>query len=262
MVRTRADRLKNPSKSPDKIKKPISVSKKKSPKKKSPIKKTIKRKTTKRKTPVKKSPKKKVARKTTKKTSKKRTVAKKRCRAFKLDKCNTTTIDDVNPIARLMYSLQGTRFMNSMDFLEGLLLSKPRKHGIDYLYNQTPGNMIKLFITNDILFESDIGFDGDIIDQWRFVLQKSIDNTRMRNGNGETMFYINDYINDTDKIVQVISDVAFIRFVYQDLVHRPSCNSVRKATLDSLMVSDIITKKVISDIPIDILEVLKLFTIF
>lgn len=248
MVRTRADRARNTSKSPGKTtpKPPKRAPKraKKAPK------------------PRQRAPKR--AKKTARKAPPKRPKATRAIRPARV-KCERRMPLGPQPtdvyLERVTNGLKGTRFGRSIGHLVGLLSSKPKKQRGLGIYKEEIVVVLQKFVQNDAVFRYDIEPAG-IVETWATALALAKGNTRARSANGETMYYINDY--GQDNIARTIADTLFARYTYEDIRDDPGSSDVTHAMQDSAVSEKIIVDKVVSDgsEPVDILEVLRLFSVF
>lgn len=166
---------------------------------------------------------------------------------------------------KVIEGIKDTRFEESMSRLVGILGSKYRRPGTG-VYGMGPTKLVQSFVTKDRLFN--YNYDGvdeaaGIVETWKHGLEKCKSRTRERDGLGETMFYLSDYLDETISIARLIADICFVRYAYEDLSENPGSNGVSSATEDSRVVEQIVVYKVLKEgHPMDIVEVLRLFAVF
>lgn len=209
--------------------------------------------------PKKKSPKKS---NTTKKGTKCRSISPVRRTCVRV--CTPVQVNSPPPLpstlTRVNNALKNTEFGRSVDYVIALLRSKPRKTRALGIYGEETGVMLQRFIANDPAFKYD-RYD-DVIEAWEAGLLTARENTRTRNRNGERVFYIHEYLNKrNNKIARALGDVLFARYTYEDINDNPASSSVTAARLDADESQKIITNK-LGGAPIDIFEVLRLFSMF
>lgn len=177
----------------------------------------------------------------------KKPAAKKRRVCFALPQANSA-------LEKVRHSTQGTRFAVSVQRLTDLLRTREGTADAD---------VVEMFIGRDSSLKYETSYSGgDIIQEWKAVLDLCRRRTSIRASGGELMLYVHDYA--AENIARVVADACFIRYASEDIAAAQASSDVTAATDDANTVVRIIEKFVLAKgvAPIDMAELLRLLAMF